>query len=159
MGSGDHDIDFQCTCRNRIPDFLNPPWKRTESMGKTRRHRSHGNVGSLECFGSGFDQGMVNTYRTHSQIEGGDPKIVGQFLFQRSERFGTQTSNPVRGVIAGKRGQIHTANGFEQPCGLPLFLDTSSFRQTGTPSLNRAAVDLNRIHPVKIEGYSRISLI
>jgi hypothetical protein len=98
-----------------------------------------------------LDERVVYAHRGNFDSEVFDPEFLSQFLLNRLPRLRTEASYPFFGVIPGKRGQIHTRNGTQKPCRLPVLLHCSPRYLRLRSSFDGACINANFPHPIQIE--------
>ena len=78
-------------------------------------------------------------------------ETLDQIALDGMPGLGTQTAHTLFGVIAREGSQVHTRNGAEQPCRLPVFLYRAAGNVALGPAFDRTRVDTNLLQPIEIQ--------
>jgi hypothetical protein len=73
-------------------------------------------------------------------------------------RLGAQAANTLVGVVAGECRQIHARDGAKEPSRLPFLLYRSPGANGLRAALDGAGVNVNRVHPIKIQWGAAVGL-
>src|SRR5437667_443517 len=101
---------------------------------------------------------VIDAHRRNLNPEALHPKFLREFLLNRLPRLRAQAPHALVGVIAGKRGQVHTGDGAKQPSGLPFLLHRSPRDQRLRAALDRAGIHAHRVNPIQIERDAAVGL-
>ena len=158
MSACDDHVDFIRPGLHRAANFIDALPERRKSGGKTGRDRSHVDPAALDRPASRLHKRVIDAHRRNLNPEALHPKFLREFLLNRLPRLRAQAPHALVGVIAGKRGQVHTGDGAKQPSGLPFLLHRSPRDQRLRAALDRAGIHAHRVNPIQIERDAAVGL-
>ena len=94
---------------------------------------------------------MIDTDGGHFKLETFESQLLHDRMLHRLLGLGAESKNPLVGVVAGERRQIHAADRPQQPSHLPFSLHRTSHNQALRAALDSAGVHANLFHPVQVE--------
>src|SRR5437762_1445714 len=86
--AGDDHVDFVSAGFHRAPNFPDAFRERRKTGRESRGDRRNMNAAALDGPPCGFDEGVINAYRSDLDIEALDAKLLEEFLLNRLARLG-----------------------------------------------------------------------
>src|SRR5439155_287318 len=105
-----------------------------------------------------YNESVLNANGRDLDIEALDAQLLHKPLLKWLPCLGAKPANALPRVVAGKRRQIHTGDGAQEPSRLPFFLYCSPGADGLHAAFDGAGVYAHRVHPIQVQRDAAVGL-
>src|SRR5882724_6708389 len=151
MSARDHHVNIVGSRLDRTANLRYALNQWREPSRKSSGDSGHAYAAALKRSHRRFHKRVIHANRGDLDVQLFNSQALDQIVLDGMPGLGTQAAHALLGVIAREGGQVHTGNGAEQPCRLPVFFYRAAGDVALRPAFDRTSVDANLLQPIKIQ--------